>query len=456
MAMMDTQKWQEQKSYFKSGQTLPLQSRLQNLKRLRLNLLKHEDAIYKALREDLGKSKFESYSSELGFLISEIRHAERKLSSWMRPVHKMPPLIFWPASAKIQYSPKGQVLILAPWNYPLQLALSPLIAALAAGNVVVLKPSELAPATSRLLRVILEEIFTPELVHVCEGDHTVAQALLEFPFAHILFTGSPRIGRIVMEKAAKHLTPVTLELGGKSPAIIDDSADLKIAARRLVWGKFFNTGQTCIAPDYALVHETVFARFVELLKATLNDFYGSNPEFCFDYGRINNQRHFDRLVSFLKTGRILYGGANKREKLYLSPTVISDLDPQSPLLTEEIFGPILPLIKIKDRNEVFAHIERNSHPLALYIFSRNKEFISRILHHIPCGGVTINDTLLHGAMTTLPFGGVGTSGMGRYRGFEGFKTFSNAKSIVTRGYWPDLALRYPPYGTKLDLLKRLF
>ena len=454
--MMDAQKWQAQKTYFQSGQTHPLKTRQQNLKRLRLMLEQREQDIYRALFKDLGKPEFETYSSELGFLLQEIRHTERHLRCWMRPQQKLPALALWPARAQIQYFPKGQVLILSPWNYPLQLALSPLIPALAAGNVVVLKPSESAPATTRLLKDMLGEIFAPELVTVCEGNTDVAQALIELPFQHILFTGSPRVGRIVMEKASRHLTPVTLELGGKSPAIIDETADLNVAARRLAWGKFFNTGQTCIAPDYALVHEKIFQPFINALRSCLHEFYGKSPETSPDYGRINNERHFDRLVSTLKTGKILYGGATNRSKLFISPTLMTEVQADSPLLTEEIFGPILPLIPIKDRNDIFECVERHSHPLALYLFSRDNEFIERVLNHIPCGGVTINDTLLHGAMASLPFGGVGSSGMGRYRGFEGFKTFSNMKSIVRRPFWGDLPLRYPPYMGKLSWLRRLF
>lgn len=444
----------DQRTYFQTGKTLPLETRKVALNRLKRQIIKKEEVLLKALKADLGKPRFEAFGAETGFLLREIDHTLRSIASWVRPQRVWVPVVFWPSRAQTFRQPKGQVAIFAPWNYPIQLALSPLVSALAAGNVVTLKPSELAPASSQLLLELLGEIFEPEHVLVVQGDATVAETLLEHQFDHIFFTGSTAVGRRVMERAAAHLTPVTLELGGKSPVIIDKTADLRVTAQRVMWGKFLNAGQTCVAPDYAIVEASVYEPLLQEMKQALVRFYGSSPEFSSDYGRIINVHHFDRLMGLLKTSNIVFGGAHKREQLFIGPTLVADPDVASPIMSEEIFGPILPLLKVDSIDSAFDIVERAPNPLAAYVFSKNSHFVERVIQNIPCGGITVNDTILHTGLPNLPFGGVRHSGMGRSRGFDGFCEFSICKSVLRRSFTGEVNFRYPPYRMKFDLLRR--
>jgi acyl-CoA reductase-like NAD-dependent aldehyde dehydrogenase len=347
------------------------------------------------------------------------------------------------------------VLIISPWNYPFGLALSPLVGAIAAGNCAVIKPSELSPATSAVIADLLNRHFPPELIQVVEGDAAVSQALLRERFDHIFFTGGTRIGQIVMKAAAKHLTPVTLELGGKTPCIVDRDIDLTETAKRIAWGKFLNAGQTCVAPDYLLVQETIQQPLLQALQQAIEDFYGTNPAASPDYGRIINQRQFERLVGLLNSGDIHYGGAFDPDSRYLAPTLMTNLSPEAPVMAEEIFGPILPILTYSSLEEAITLVNERPKPLALYLFSKNPQKQAQVLETTSSGGVCINDTIMHLGVTDLPFGGVGPSGMGRYHGKASFDTFSHFKSVLKRPFWLESGLRYPPYSEKLTWVKRL-
>jgi aldehyde dehydrogenase (NAD+) len=366
------------------------------------------------------------------------------------------PAIQWPASSAIHPEPYGVCLIVAPWNYPFQLAVAPLIAAIAAGNCAVVKPSELAPLTSATLDRILRQAFNPSHVAVVEGDSSVSRALLDEPFDKIFFTGSTRVGKIVMKAAARHLTPVTLELGGKSPCIVADDAHLPLAARRIAWGKFINAGQTCVAPDYLLVQENVKDELLAGIEASIRTFYGENPAKSADYARIINRGHFDRLVALLKTGPIRTGGNTDAQDRYIAPTVLDPVCWNDPIMGEEIFGPLLPVISFSSLNEAVEAVKTRPAPLALYFFGNSKAAREKVIGGISFGGGCVNDTLVHLGSPHLPFGGVGQSGMGSYHGKAGFDAFSHRKSVLKRGAFPDAPVRYPPFSQwKTWLAKRL-
>ena len=444
------------RAFYDTGETKDVSFRKRQLKSLKTAIRKNEQAIMDALYRDLKKPAFESYASEIGILYPEISHAIRNVGSWSRKRRVGTPLIHFRSRSTVYYEPYGVALIISPWNYPFQLIIAPLVAAIAAGNCAVMKPSELAPATSRVIAKIIRETFPDRYIAVIEGGVDATQALLTEKFDYIFFTGGTAVGRIVMKAAAGHLTPVTLELGGKSPVIVDEDADLPVAARRLCWGKFFNAGQTCLAPDYLLVHEKIRNEFVGELVLAIDAFYDGDPARSTDYARIINERHFDRIMGLLRKGRIIYGGGSDRKKRYIAPTLVADVTMKDPIMQEEIFGPLLPIMTFRTLEEAVRIVQERPRPLALYYFSRDRRKQRMVLERTASGGGCINDTVSHVGSQELPFGGIGDSGMGRYHGRSGFETFSHQRGILARSNWPDVMLRYPPYRKKVRLLKALF
>lgn len=444
---------QKQRDFFLTGKTRDLKFRKQALTKL-LNLISgNQPAILKALREDLGKPELEAYSTEIAYVLEDVKHVLKSFQEWAEPQRVSTPLVLQPATSELHSEPFGTTLIIAPWNYPFQLVVSPLIGAIAAGNTAVLKPSEATPATQALLQKLIGETYEDEYIACVGGGLEESQALLEQHFDFIFFTGSPRVGQIVMEKAAKNLTPVCLELGGKSPCIVDKNVDLKVAARRVVWGKFMNAGQTCVAPDYLLIHKEIYTDFVNSLKTAIKEFYGDDPLKSDSYARIVNKGHFKRLVGFLKGGNVS-GGRHDESQLYIEPTLIEDIDLQHPLMKEEIFGPILPLIKYSETEEALRTIRQQTKPLAFYVFTKNKKLQNTILEQMPFGGACVNDCVVHLANPNLPFGGIGTSGMGMYHGKYSFEAFSHKKSVLRKPFALDATMRYAPYTqAKLKLIK---
>ncbi|MDX3457109.1 aldehyde dehydrogenase family protein [Streptomyces sp. ME02-8801-2C] len=440
---------------FQTGHTKPLAWRKQQLRALRTLLTEHQEVFEQALHTDLGKSATESYVMEIGFLVAEIDHTLRHLDRWLRPSRVSVPLSLMPARASTVREPLGTVLIIAPWNYPLNLALAPLIGALAAGNCVVLKPSEVAPATSAVLAHWLPRVLDPQAVAVVEGGVPETTALLDQRFDHIFYTGNGTVGRIVMAAAARHLTPVTLELGGKSPALVEPGADLATAARRIAWGKFMNAGQTCVAPDYVLAIGEAGTEMEAHLTDAIREMYGPDPARSNDYGRIINERHFDRVAGLLKDGRTVVGGDHDRDARYIAPTVLADVDPDSAVMREEIFGPILPIVRVPDLDAAIAFITGRDKPLALYAFTASKSSKRRLIAETSSGGLAFGVPTAQLAVPGLPFGGVGESGMGRYHGSHSLDTFSHTKSVLDKPLQPDtLRVTYPPYTRRKDRVLR--
>jgi len=443
-----------------AGAVRDVDARRTQLERLRAMLDEHEAEFAEALRRDLGKSAIEAYLTETGFLLNELDHVLGHLHVWTRPDKVRLPLHLQPGSAKVVPEPLGTVLIIAPWNYPLQLTLAPLIAALAAGNTAVLKPSEVAPATSAAIARLVGDYLDGDVVQVVQGGVPQTTALLAEPWDHIFYTGNGTVGRVVMRAAAEHLTPVTLELGGKSPAIVTATADIEVSARRIAWGKFTNAGQTCIAPDYALVDARIAERFTAALVTETRAMYGADARRSPDYGRIVNERHVARLQALLDGGgfeRVATGGDVDAAERYVAPTVLAGVSPDAPVMHDEIFGPILPVLTYTEGlTEAVAFVNARPKPLALYAFTGDGAAADRIIAETSAGGVTVNHTLLHVAVPGLPFGGVGPSGIGAYHGKAGFDVFSHRKAVLRRRARPDLKIAYPPYtGWKRSLLKRL-
>lgn len=445
----------EQRAFFAKGTTLDVGYRQAQLNKLHGALIAMEKPILDALASDLRKPPFEGFLSEVYFTVEEAKYARKRLSKWARPRRVGTPPILWPARSELRYDPKGIVLILGPWNYPFQLMISPLVAAIAAGNCAILKPSEFAPATSQVIAKLIEDTFAREYVACVEGATEMATALLAEKFDHIFFTGGAAVGRIVMTAAAKHLTPVTLELGGKSPCIVDSDVNLKVAAKRIAWGKFFNAGQTCVAPDYLLVPEGHQGEIVAALRDSILEMFGENPAQSRDYGRIVNERHFHRLKNLLSAGRPVFGGDSRANELYIAPTVIEGMSDNDEVMREEIFGPILPIRTYRTREEALEFIKARSKPLALYVFSNDKAFQEKVLSEVSFGGGCVNDTIVHLQNPKLPFGGVGDSGMGAYHGEIGFQEMSHRKGVVRKPFFLDMKFRYPPYGERLNLLRKL-
>ena len=446
--------FQRQRSFFLSGATRSMDFRKKALRGLLDAITARRDELLEALQSDLGKAPMEGYLAEVGLVKEEIRYTLRHLKQWRKPERVITPMVHFPAVSRRYKDPLGVALIMAPWNYPFQLCAAPLAAAVSAGNCVMLKPSRLAPAVGKVVESMVGDIFAPEHVAVVPpaGEKDPGQwyrEILDLPYDHIFFTGSERVGKEVMAAAAKHLTPVTLELGGKSPVIVDGSADLALAARRIAWGKCLNAGQTCVAPDYVLVQRKCFDGLVEQLKKQIVRLYGKDPLAGSDLPRIISDRHFDRLSALIDeeraAGAVLFGGTGEKEKRRIAPTLIGPAGFDSPTMREEIFGPLLPIIPFDDLSGVIERLQARPLPLALYLFTRDKGIERRVIGSLRFGGGCVNDTVVHLANPRLPFGGVGASGMGSYHGRAGFDTFSRVKSVLKKGLWLDLPFRYPPY-----------
>lgn len=441
--------------YFNSRKTLNVNFRIQLLKSLKKEIELNEKEIENALNKDLGKSNGESYLTEIWFVYSEIKIALKNIKKWVKRKPIRSSLLNFPSSDFIVPEPYGNTLHISPWNYPFQLSIAPLVGAIAAGNTVLLKPSEYSINTSIILEKILAKVFDDGFVKVVQGGPEVASKLLEFKWNYIFFTGSITVGKIVAQQAAKHLTPVTLELGGKNPCVIDETASIKVTAKRIVWGKFTNCGQTCIAPDFLIVNRKIKEKLIKEIINQLSVAYSNKPIESIEYGRIISEKHMNYLSSLLEDQKILYGGHFDIEKKYFEPTIIEINNFDSKLMKEEIFGPILPIVEYDNFNEVDEIIKRYTHPLAMYIFTKNIAFGKKFLESYPFGGGAINDTVVHIANDRLPFGGIGSSGMGKYHGKSTFETFSHYKPYISRPLWIDPPLRYPPFKNKINFMKKI-
>ncbi|MFZ4812218.1 MAG: aldehyde dehydrogenase family protein [Ilumatobacteraceae bacterium] len=441
------------RSAYDSGVTKPRHWRVDTLTRLRELVVAHETNLLDALEADFGKPRFEAWATEVGFIISDIDHTLAHLDSWMRPDRVPTPVTFQPGSSHIVPEPVGVACVIAPWNYPVQLLLIPMIAAISAGNAVVGKPSELAPAAADAVAALITELADPAVALVL-GGVAETTALLEQRFDHILYTGNGRVAKIVMRAAAEHLTPVTLELGGKSPAIVSRHADVALAARRIAWGKFLNAGQTCIAPDYVLVERSVHDELVEGIRANITEFYGTDPQQSADYTRIVNQPHFHRLEKLLDSGTVAVGGETNADTRYIAPTVLTGVTRTDLVMDDEIFGPILPILPVDSLDEAIAFVNADEKPLALYTFSKDDDENEHVLANATSGGACVNGTILHISNPYLPFGGVGASGMGAYHGKFGFDTFTHRRGVHHRSSRVDPPMLYPPYTPSKEKMVR--
>ncbi len=445
---------EKQKAFISEGKLLDITFRKAMLKKLKAAILKYSSDIDEALRKDLGKSEFESYATETGLILEEIEMHLRHLSKWTKRTKVKSPMVHFISKSFIYSEPYGRVLIFGTWNYPFQINLVPLIGAISAGNCAIIKPSEFTPHSSELLAKIIGEIFPEEYVTVIQGGVEESQFLLSQKFDLIFFTGSPKVGRVILEGASKFLTPVCLELGGKSPCIVDETANIDLSARRIVWGKFVNAGQTCISPDYLFVHSKVKDQLLLKMKEYVQLFYGADPSKSADFGRIINHANLNRLAALLKEGQILCGGQISAEELYIAPTIIGGINPEHKIMKEEIFGPILPVMSFTHFSEVKEFVNSNPKPLALYYFSENRKYQQTVIREIPAGTVCLNETVMQFGNSNLPFGGVGNSGFGKYHGKSSFDTFSHYKSVLQKSTLVDLPFRYPPYSkSKLRIIK---
>lgn len=446
----------KQKQFFQSSITLDYNYRKTTLKKLYNCIKKYEEDIVIALKEDLGKSKTESYMCEIGLCLSEITYMIKHLKKYMKIKKVKSPLSQFPSKCYKVASPYGNVLIMSPWNYPFLLTMQPLVDAIAAGNTCIVKPSAYSPSTSNIVDKIIDECFDEEYVCCIKGGRLENNALLDQKFDFIFFTGSQNVGKIVLEKASRYLTPAVLELGGKSPCIIDKTANIKLAAKRIVFGKYLNCGQTCVAPDYVLCDSSIKDEFIEEVKKQILSQFSDNVFENTNYGKIVNEKHFERLCGLIKKEKLVYGGNTNKELLKIEPTVLDDVTWDDSVMQEEIFGPIMPILTFDSFDEVYALLKDKAKPLALYVFSNNKSNINSIINKLNFGGGCINDVIIHLAVHELGFGGVGESGMGMYHGEEGFRTFSHYKSIVNKKQWLDLPMRYQPYNNKKEKTIRKF
>ncbi|TVZ25290.1 aldehyde dehydrogenase (NAD+) [Gillisia sp. Hel_I_86] len=444
-----------QEIFFNNGNTLKIEDRIKKLQLLAKEIESAEDQICAALYSDFKKPVFESVLSETAFILSELQYIVKKLKKWARPKKVSSSLINFPSSDYIYSEPYGKCLIIAPWNYPFQLAISPIMGAIAAGNTVVLKPSELTPNTSKILEELLQKVFPADWVSVIQGGVEVSQELLTKKWDYVFFTGSVSVGKIVAQAIAPHLTPSTLELGGKSPCIIHKSAKVQLAAKRIVWGKFLNAGQTCIAPDYILIDSSIKKEFIDAVQKEVKSAYGTNPKDSPDFARIINEKNFDRLSKMLIAEMCPIGGHLDKEQLYMAPTLIEEPALTSKVMEDEIFGPILPVLSFYSEEQMAGIMANYSKPLALYVFSEDRKYSEEILGKYSFGGGAINDVVIQIANKKMPFGGVGSSGSGAYHGKHSFDTFSHKKSITKRGTWLDVPLRYAPYGNKVGLISKI-
>ena len=451
-------KFNNSKAFFNTHKTKNLKFRKQQLKLLSKNIKNHENELLDALYKDLGKSKVEAYATEIGMLLKCIKLMRKELKNWSKTKQTDTPLYLFPTKSYIKKEPYGTVLIIGPFNYPVQLVFEPLIGAIAAGNTAIVKPSELTPHGAIVIKDIIEDTFDEAYVSVVEGGIEETQTLLSLPFDYMFFTGSEKVGKIVYEAAARKLIPVTLELGGKSPVIVDDTANIKVASERISFGKFTNAGQTCVAPDYILVQRKVKNDLIKALKKTITEFYGENIEKSPDFGRIVNQKHFNRLNDLIQIHKdnVVFGGNSSKEDLYIEPTLLDNITNDNKIMKEEIFGPILPIITYDNFDEVLEIIQSKSKPLSLYLFSEDENMTHRVVEELSFGGGAINDTLMHLANPNLPFGGVGSSGIGQYHGKYSFDTFSHMKSYTFKSTRLESSLFFPPYKGKFKYIKTFF
>jgi aldehyde dehydrogenase (NAD+) len=445
-----------QRTYFQSGITLNIDFRIEQLKQLRKTVSINEVRICESIALDLGKPRFEAFITEIGIVLDEIDFHINNLKKWSKPKKVRGTLLNFPSQSRILQQPYGVSLIISPWNYPFQLLMMPLIGAISAGCTAVLKPSELSPNVSKIISELIIDTFITDYVAVIQGNANVSTQLLKLNFDKIFFTGSTKVGRIVMAEAASNLTPVTLELGGKSPAIIDQNCDMYTSAKRIWWGKCMNAGQTCVATDYVLVHENVLKDFVSASKLVLNEMFADGFKIGVNYSKIINSNHFDRLLGLLKDTEKVIDGEIDRGSLLIGPVLVTNVEWNHPLMQDEIFGPILPVLTYKDTDDLILQLRIQPNPLALYVFSKDDEFLNFVLNNMSFGGGCVNDTIGHLANPHLPFGGIGASGMGNYHGYNSFTCFSHEKSILYKTFWPDIPLRYPPYGNRINLMQWIF
>lgn len=445
-----------QRRFFLTGATREIHFRREALRTLRRALKEFEPRLKEALQADLGKCATEAYMSEIGMTLSGLRDALAHLRRWSRPRRVLPPLAQFPSTARIIPEPYGVTLVMSPWNYPVLLSLDPLVASIAAGNCCILKPSELAPHVAAVLDDMLSASFPQDFVAVVQGGVDVCRNLLAQHVDYIFFTGSPSVGKEVMQAAARHLTPVTLELGGKSPCVVEESANIRLAARRIAFGKVLNAGQTCVAPDYVLIHHSRREEFINAFRQAVQDMLGEHPLQNAAYTRIVNHRHFERLMGLMAGARASVGGQGDEESLRIEPTLLEDVTTDSPCMQQEIFGPLLPILSYENREEAESFILSRPRPLACYLFTSDRESEKQMLSTLSFGGGCINDTIIHLAVPGLPFGGVGNSGMGAYHGETGFRTFTHEKSVLRKATWLDLPFRYQPFSTFKDTVLRLF
>ncbi|HDJ6596970.1 TPA: aldehyde dehydrogenase [Staphylococcus aureus] len=452
------QKFYDSKAFFNTQQTKDISFRKEQLKKLSKAIKSYESDILEALYTDLGKNKVEAYATEIGITLKSIKNARKELKNWTKTKNVDTPLYLFPTKSYIKKEPYGTVLIIAPFNYPFQLVFEPLIGAIAAGNTAIIKPSELTPNVARVIKRLINETFDANYIEVIEGGIEETQTLIHLPFDYVFFTGSENVGKIVYQAASKNLVPVTLEMGGKSPVIVDETANIKVASERICFGKFTNAGQTCVAPDYILVHESVKDDLITALSKTLREFYGQNIQQSPDYGRIVNLKHYHRLTSLLNSAQmnIVFGGHSDEDERYIEPTLLDHVTSDSAIMQEEIFGPILPILTYQSLDEAIAFIHQRPKPLSLYLFSEDENATQRVINELSFGGGAINDTLMHLANPKLPFGGVGASGMGRYHGKYSFDTFTHEKSYIFKSTRLESGVHLPPYKGKFKYIKAFF
>lgn len=452
------QKFYDSKAFFNTQQTKDISFRKEQLKKLSKAIKSYESDILEALYTDLGKNKVEAYATEIGITLKSIKNARKELKNWTKTKNVDTPLYLFPTKSYIKKEPYGTVLIIAPFNYPFQLVFEPLIGAIAAGNTAIIKPSELTPNVARVIKGLINETFDANYIEVIEGGIEETQTLIHLPFDYVFFTGSENVGKIVYQAASENLVPVTLEMGGKSPVIVDETANIKVASERICFGKFTNAGQTCVAPDYILVHESVKDDLITALSKTLREFYGQNIQQSPDYGRIVNLKHYHRLTSLLNSAQmnIVFGGHSDEDERYIEPTLLDHVTSDSAIMQEEIFGPILPILTYQSLDEAIAFIHQRPKPLSLYLFSEDENATQRVINELSFGGGAINDTLMHLANPKLPFGGVGASGMGRYHGKYSFDTFTHEKSYIFKSTRLESGVHLPPYKGKFKYIKAFF
>ncbi len=453
--MLNTGNLEKLREYFLSGATRSYSFRLEQLKKLKASILRHEEDLYRALYTDLKKNKEETWVTETGMVLAELNTAIRHLHRWMEPEYARTNLLNLPSASRVMREPLGVVLIIGPWNYPFQLLINPLIGAIAAGNCVVLKPSEFAPASQSVMQKIIEETFSPEYILYVTGDgaEVIPSMMNAFTFQHVFYTGSTVVGKLIYKMAAERLVPVTLELGGKSPCVVERDANIRVAVRRIAMTKFSNAGQMCVAPDYLLVHRLVKDQVLEQFKKILPAFYGERPEENYGYGKIINARQFDRIAAYLNSGTIVYGGRTNRDTLFIEPTILTDLPADAPVMQDEIFGPVLPVLTFENTGEALAVINRHPDPLSFYIYTSSRRREKEWLEAVPAGGSCVNNSSWHLTNHHLPFGGRGNSGTGCYHGKYSFETFSHRRAVMRTPTWFDPGVRYPPLKGRLKLFK---